>query len=197
MKHCLIVDDSRVIRTVARRILEELHFTVDEAEDGMPALRACREQMPDLIFLDWNMPSMKGVEFVKSLRAQPDGARPMILFCTTENDAGEIAQAVAAGANDYVMKPFDREALCAKLAEHRRRDAERLHDAGRFRISLPVCLRRRCRPGAEPDAHGADRAPPGAGDAPLRLQGTGRLLRELRLGRESPGRGGDRGDDHQ
>ncbi len=56
MKHCLVVEDSRVMRTVARRIFEELQFDIGEAEDGMAALRACREKMPDLIFLDWNLP---------------------------------------------------------------------------------------------------------------------------------------------
>ena len=61
------------------------------------------------------------MEFVTSLRAQPEGGRPVILFCTTESDPGEIAQRVAAGINDYVMKPFDRASLRAKLAEHRRR----------------------------------------------------------------------------
>ena len=117
MKQCLVVDDSRVIRTVARRIFEELQFSTGEAEDGMTALRACREQMPDVIFLDWNLPSMTGAEFVKSLRGQPGGTRPVVLFCTTENDAGEIANAMAAGANDFIMKPFDRLVLRAKLAE--------------------------------------------------------------------------------
>ncbi len=119
MAHCLIVDDSRVIRTVARRILEELHFVTAEAEDGMAALRACREKMPDLMLLDWCMPGMTGVELVRSLRAQPDGARPIILIITTEMDAGEIAHAAAAGIDDYLMKPFDRETLAAKLAELR------------------------------------------------------------------------------
>jgi len=117
MAHCLIVDDSRVIRTVARRIFEELHFVAVEAEDGMAALRACRERMPDLILLDWCMPGMTGVDLVRSLRAQPDGERPIILICTTEVDAGEIAHAVAAGVDDYLAKPFDRETLSAKLAE--------------------------------------------------------------------------------
>jgi two-component system chemotaxis response regulator CheY len=117
MKHCLVVDDSRVIRTVARRIIEELRYSVEEAEDGTAALRSCREKMPDLIVLDWNLPSMKGTEFVKSLRGHDGGRHPFILFCTTENDAGEIAQARAAGANDCILKPFDRAAVRAKLAE--------------------------------------------------------------------------------
>ncbi len=117
MKHCLIVDDSRVIRTVARKIMEDLQYAVDEAEDGMGALRQLREKMPDLIFLDWNLPSMKGVEFVRSVRGQQDGGRPVILFATTESDAGDIANAMAAGANEYVMKPFDAPAVRAKLAD--------------------------------------------------------------------------------
>lgn len=117
MAYSLIVDDSRVIRTVARRLFEELHYTTGEAEDGMSALRACREKMPDLVLLDWSMPGMTGPEFVRSLRAQPDGGRPVILICITEVDANEIAHAVAAGIDDYMMKPFDRETLSAKLAE--------------------------------------------------------------------------------
>ena len=116
-KHCLVVDDSRVIRTVARRILESLTYSVEEAEDGMGALRAVRDKMPDLIFLDWNLPTMKGVDFVKSVRGQADGGRPVILCATTENDTGEITAAVAAGANDYIMKPFDATAVRAKLAD--------------------------------------------------------------------------------
>jgi two-component system chemotaxis response regulator CheY len=117
MKQCLVVDDSRVIRTVARRILESLHYAVEEAEDGMGALRAVREKMPDLIFFDWNLPSMKGVDFVKSVRGQQDGGRPVILCATTENDPAEVTAAVAAGANDTIMKPFDAAAITAKLAD--------------------------------------------------------------------------------
>jgi two-component system chemotaxis response regulator CheY len=107
MKHCLIVDDSRVVCTVARRILENLSYCVAEVEDGMAGLRACREKMPDLIFLDWNLPRMKGVEFVRSVRGQRQGGHPVILFSTIESDLIEVASAMAAGANDYVMKPFD------------------------------------------------------------------------------------------
>jgi two-component system chemotaxis response regulator CheY len=117
MKHCLVVDDSRVIRAVARRILEELRYSVAEAADGMEALRVCHEKMPDLIFLDWNLPSMKGLDFIRSVRGQPNGGHPVILFCMTESDPGEIASAMAAGANEYVLKPFDGSAVRAKLAD--------------------------------------------------------------------------------
>jgi two-component system chemotaxis response regulator CheY len=115
--NCLIVDDSRVLRTVARRIFEEMNFDVAEAEDGMAALRACREKMPDLILFDGNLPGMKGVDFIKSARGQPGGDHPVILLVTTESDADEIAHVIHAGANEYLMKPFDRASVRAKLAE--------------------------------------------------------------------------------
>ena len=115
MKHCLIVDDSRVVRTVARRILESLSYSVDEVEDGMTGLRACREKMPDLIFLDWNLPEMKGLEFIKSVRGQHAGDHPVILFSATERDPDEVASAFAAGANELVQKPFDGSLMRAKL----------------------------------------------------------------------------------
>ncbi len=115
MKHCLIVDDSRVVRTVARRILESLSYSVDEVEDGMTGLRACREKMPDLIFLDWNLPEMKGLEFIKSVRGQHAGDHPVILFSATERDPDEMASAFAAGANELVQKPFDGSLMRAKL----------------------------------------------------------------------------------
>jgi len=73
--NCLIVDDSRVLRTVARRIFEEMRFDVAEAEDGFAAQRACREKIPDLILFDGNLPGMKGVDFLKK-RARPAGRRP-------------------------------------------------------------------------------------------------------------------------
>lgn len=115
--NCLIVDDSRVLRTVARKIFEEMQFDVAEAEDGMGALRAVRGKMPDVILFDGNLPSMKGVEFLKSVRGQQGGDRPVILVATTESDAEEITQVMHAGANEYIMKPFDRGTMRAKLAE--------------------------------------------------------------------------------
>ncbi len=116
MKHCLVVDHSPALRTVARRILEEMQYRVSEAPDGMTALAACRTAMPDLVFLDWKLPHMKGAEFVRTLRSLPDGRHPLVLFCTSELDRPEIAAVLAAGANDYVLKPFDRTQIRSKLS---------------------------------------------------------------------------------
>lgn len=115
MRTCLIVDDSRVIRKVARRILEDLGFDVAEAADGAEALAWCRTTMPEVVLLDWNMPVMTGIEFLVHLRARPGGDKPKVVFCTTENDVAHIREAISAGADEYVMKPFDHETLQIKL----------------------------------------------------------------------------------
>ncbi len=117
MKTCLIVDDSRVIRKVARRILEDMGFSVQEAGDGLEALQACRRAMPDAILLDWTMPVMTGIDFIKQLRLEPKGDAPKVVFCTTENDVERIAEAIKAGADEYMMKPFDGDILQSKFAE--------------------------------------------------------------------------------
>ena len=115
MKSCLIVDDSSVVRKVARRILEDMDYIVEEAEDGQDAFDKCRQEMPDAILLDWNMPIMSGLEFLKLLRAYVGGEKPHVVYCTVENDIGAIALALKAGASDYMMKPFDRTILEAKF----------------------------------------------------------------------------------
>jgi two-component system chemotaxis response regulator CheY len=117
MKYCLVVDDSRVIRKVACRILAALAFETEEAADGEDALRACRQKMPDVILLDWHMPNMDGIEFLRTLRGERDGNNPVVVFCTTENDVAHITEALGAGADEYIMKPFDRSIIEAKLAE--------------------------------------------------------------------------------
>ncbi len=117
MKNCMIVDDSRVIRKVSRHIVEALGFEVDEAADGQEALAKCDEKMPDVILLDWNMPVMSGIEFLTKLRDRPDGRAPKVVFCTTENDVAHIARALHAGANEYIMKPFDKDIVTAKFHE--------------------------------------------------------------------------------
>jgi len=117
MKICMVVDDSSVIRKVVRRILEGMSFQVVEAEDGEQAYAACQQQLPDVIMLDWNMPKMDGYEFLKALRRLPGGDQPKVIFCTTENDVAHIARALHAGANEYIMKPFDKEIVEAKFQE--------------------------------------------------------------------------------
>lgn len=117
VKTCLVVDDSSVIRKVGRRILEGLDFEVIEAEDGQQALDQCRIALPDAVLLDWHMPVMDGYDFLKALRRLPGGDRPKVVFCTTENDVAHIARALTAGADEYIMKPFDREIVEAKFQE--------------------------------------------------------------------------------
>lgn len=115
MKTCLVVDDSKVIRKVARHILETLDFTVTEACDGREALDACLASAPDVILLDWNMPVMSGMDFLRALRESAIPSRPKVVFCTTENGMAYIRAAIEAGADEYVMKPFDRDTLESKL----------------------------------------------------------------------------------
>ena len=117
MKSCLIVDDSRVVRKVAGRIIRDLNFEVIEAGDGKDALEACRSSMPDAILLDWNMPVMNGLDFLRALRREDGGTKPVVVFCSTENDAEHIGEAMRSGANEYIMKPFDADIIESKFAE--------------------------------------------------------------------------------
>jgi two-component system chemotaxis response regulator CheY len=117
MSYCLIIDDSRVIRKVSRQIAESLAFRVAEAENGEVGLQVCQAEMPDVILLDWNMPVMDGYSFLNHLRAMPEGQAPKVVFCTTENDLDYITRALDAGANEYIMKPFDKDILTAKFQE--------------------------------------------------------------------------------
>ena len=117
MKSCLVVDDSKVVRLVARKILEGLNFRIEEAENGKLAVEACQRHMPDAILLDWNMPVMSGIDFLRALRGMNGGTAPVVVFCTTENDMRHIQEAIGAGANEYIMKPFDSEIIEAKFSQ--------------------------------------------------------------------------------
>jgi two-component system, chemotaxis family, chemotaxis protein CheY len=117
MKTCLIVDDSRVIRKVARQIFEALGFVCEEAENGQIALDFCKNKLPEFVLLDWNMPVMNGLDFVKAMRQLPNGSTPAVVFCTTENDMKHIQEALSAGANEYIMKPFDADIVRGKLMQ--------------------------------------------------------------------------------
>jgi two-component system chemotaxis response regulator CheY len=115
VKTCLVVDDSRVIRKVSRRILEDLGFEVAEASNGVEAMAWCSAVMPDAILLDWRMPAMDGMEFLHRLRAEPGGTRPKVIFCTVENEIERIREALDAGADEFIMKPFDGGIIAGKL----------------------------------------------------------------------------------
>lgn len=115
MKSCLIVDDSRVVRRFLRSSLERLDFDIREACNGQEAMASCEERMPDVILLDWNMPVMSGIEFITLLRQGGHANQPKVVFCTTVNDIAHIRTAIEAGADEYMMKPFDHDTLHLKL----------------------------------------------------------------------------------
>ena len=112
---CLLVDDSRMIRKISRKIVESVGYAVIEAENGEEGLARCRAAMPDLIITDWNMPVMSGIEFVTALRAIPAVRPPKVVFCTTNSGAKDIHKGIEAGADEYVIKPFDEAALLSRL----------------------------------------------------------------------------------
>ena len=117
MKTLLIVDDSRTVRQIVRKMLTETGLDMSEAEDGAQALEACKIQLPDAVIVDWNMPVMDGIGFVRRLRALPGGGTTAVIFCTTESSTDHIVEALEAGANEYIMKPFDSDIVRYKLEQ--------------------------------------------------------------------------------
>lgn len=112
----ITVDDSKTIRAIIKRTLKGVGFEVEEAEDGLVALERIKQCWPiDLAIVDWNMPNMNGLELVKALRALPEYADMRIMMATTESEISQMQLALEAGADEYLMKPFDREALEQKL----------------------------------------------------------------------------------
>ncbi len=118
MKKILLVDDSRAVRLVGTRMAREIGLEPLEAEDGQKALDVCRETLDiDVILLDWNMPIMDGLTFLKKLREEDREKQPVVVMCTTENDMPRIIEAMSAGANEYIMKPFTTDIVREKLIE--------------------------------------------------------------------------------
>ncbi len=114
---CLLVDDSRVVRRIAAAMFRELGYLTVEAQSGIEALEVCRDIRPDLILLDWNMPEMDGITCLANLRLLPMAEQPKVILCTTENTLDKINIAMRAGADEYIMKPFDKEILHDKLVQ--------------------------------------------------------------------------------
>ncbi len=114
----LVLDDSRAMRMILRRILLDLGFDVVEAGDGQQALDvvAASPEVPALALVDWNMPVMNGLEFVKAVRSEPAYKQMTLMMVTTESEHGQIVRALAAGAHEYVIKPFTAEAILDKLS---------------------------------------------------------------------------------
>lgn len=116
MKRILVIDDSGTIRKAIRRILEEMHFEVDEAEDGAVALQRCTAgPVPDAVLCDIDMPVMDGLTFLSQLRTTVDAEHLPVIMCTTNNTFDKIQGALGLGANEYIMKPFDAEIIGNKL----------------------------------------------------------------------------------
>ncbi|GAB4062642.1 chemotaxis response regulator CheY [Angustibacter speluncae] len=112
----LVVDDSRVMRRIVIRTLDELGYECVEAGDGQEALdRLAEGFVPDLACVDWNMPVMDGLTFVTSVRAEPRWRSITLMMVTTESEHSQIVRALAAGAHEYLIKPFTSDALRDKL----------------------------------------------------------------------------------
>lgn len=115
MKDCLIVDDSAAVRSILKNIVLDLGFECREAENGQAAYQECAAQFPNVVLLDWNMPVMNGFDFLKKLRKLEGGKGPKVIFCTSETDVKQIRKAMDAGADEYVMKPFDADIIRSKF----------------------------------------------------------------------------------
>ena len=110
----MLVDDSRTIRNIQKKVLAKLgHNDIVEAKDGVEALEKYKESPPDLMLIDWNMPNMDGITLIKTIR-QTDKSIPMIM-CTTEAEKTRVVEALKAGVNNYMVKPFTAETLAEKI----------------------------------------------------------------------------------
>ncbi len=117
MKIVMIADDSPVIRKVARRLLEDMELVVVEAGDGAQAISMCRDNMPDILIIDWDMPGRSGVDVVSEISRMPAAENSVIFYCTSELNISEMTKAKRAGAKGFLMKPFNRKILLKKFME--------------------------------------------------------------------------------
>jgi len=112
----LVIDDSKSIRSILSKILMEIGFTVEEAGNGLEALDVIKKEKVDLALVDWNMPDMNGYEFIQEVRKDNTYKDMRMMMVTTETEMNKVVEALEAGANEYVMKPFTKEMIIEKLA---------------------------------------------------------------------------------
>jgi two-component system chemotaxis response regulator CheY len=116
-RRAIVVDDSRAMRSILSAIVDDLGFSVEQASDGRDALVKLRQASDiELALVDWNMPEMNGLELVAAIRQLPEFDALRIVMVTTETEADRVVEALDSGADEYIMKPFDRDMLLAKLA---------------------------------------------------------------------------------
>jgi two-component system, chemotaxis family, chemotaxis protein CheY len=112
----LVLDDSKAMRTILKKILESVGAIVEEAENGQEGLKKLELGIqPDIVLVDWNMPGMSGLEFVYAVRANPQYRQLQLMMVTAETERSQMGKALAEGANEYVMKPFTKEVILEKL----------------------------------------------------------------------------------
>lgn len=116
-KHCLIIDDSEVIREIGARIATDLGFDAESVESAAAAIEHCSERHTNVVLLDWDLPSMGALDFLRGAVELGEERRPEIILCATENDPQQFTLARAAGARHHILKPFDRDAVALKFAE--------------------------------------------------------------------------------
>lgn len=112
----IVIDDSKSIRSILSKILIEIGFTVEEAANGLEALDVIKKDKVDLALVDWNMPNMNGYEFIQEVRKDNTYKDMRMMMVTTETEMNKVVEALEAGANEYVMKPFTKEMIIEKLA---------------------------------------------------------------------------------
>ena len=115
MPRCLIADDSKTMRMLLIKIMENFGYTVEEAEDGEDLLEQCTADMPDLIISDWNLPLIDGIDVLYKIRSNRTVRQPVFMFCSYIKDTEIIKQALKGGADDFIMRPFDEDIIAQKL----------------------------------------------------------------------------------
>jgi two-component system, chemotaxis family, chemotaxis protein CheY len=113
--HALVIDDSKSIRSILAKILVGVGFTVEEAASGLEAMELIKKSKVDLALVDWHMPNMDGCEFIQEVRKDDTHKDMLLMMVTTETAINKVAEALEAGADEYIMKPFTREMIIEKL----------------------------------------------------------------------------------